>query len=492
MIKGQINVICIRMENRGLAILRELEMELEYNFEHVPTPSQSRLIQALARFLISEKPHCLLLVKGYAGTGKTSMVNMLVKTLGKVNMRAVLLAPTGRAAKVLAGYTEKNAFTIHKKIYFMQNSESERMHFVPAQNLHRNTVFVVDEASMIGWEDYARPGGGNLLLDLFTYVYNGRNCRLILIGDGAQLPPVGSARSPALDLKFLKSEFSLTAALCELTEVMRQREESGILALATDLRACVESESGLSRLPLEIPAVADVTPVFGADLQDVLEDVFTTYGVEGAVIVSRSNKRCNQFNREIRARVFFREEPVSAGDYVMAVKNNYHWLDAGSGAGFLANGDIMEILRIDKTVTRYGFNFVHATVRLIDYPNEPHLEVVLWVDALEVDAASMTGEDWEKLYRGVSEDYAHLNTKTARKQAIKKDPYYNAVQVKFAYAVTCHKAQGGQWPAVIVDQGYLTEDMIDVEYFRWLYTAVTRASERLYLLNFSERIFTIE
>lgn len=467
----------------------KLERDLEANFGYTPTRSQLLLINALARFLLSEKPHCLLMVKGYAGTGKTSMVNMLVKTLGSISMKAVLLAPTGRAAKVLSGYTGKNAFTIHKKIYFQQQSPSGRMHFVPAQNLYKNTVFVVDEASMIGWENYSSPGGGNLLLDLFNYVYNNRNCRLLLIGDGAQLPPVGSLKSPALDLKFLTSEFTLTAALCELKEVMRQKEESGILELATVIRACIENEAGLEQLPVHLPSQSDVRPITGNELQDVLEDVFANFGTEGAVIVSRSNKRCNQFNREIRARVFFREEPVSTGDYVMAVKNNYHWLDADSKAGFLANGDVMEIMRIGKSVSRYGFKFLHASVRMVDYPDEPHVEMVLWIDSLEVEAASMSRNDWEKLYNGVSEDYAHLKTKTEQKKAVKNDPYYNAVQVKFAYAITCHKAQGGQWPAVIVDQGYLTEEMIDIEYFRWLYTAVTRASEKLYLLNFSERIF---
>lgn len=480
------------MDNRSRIDSVALAKELESNFAHTPTDSQYRLIGALARFLLSEKPHCLLMVKGYAGTGKTSMVNMLVNTLDRVRMRAVLLAPTGRAAKVLATYTGKNAFTIHKKIYFVQTTPSGQLRFASARNLHKNTVFVVDEASMIGWENYASPKSRNLLLDLFTYVFNNQNCRLILIGDGAQLPPVGSPQSPALDLNFLKSEFSLTAALCELTEVMRQKEESGILELATQLRGCVEREGGLDHLPLVLPTQADVRSVYGNDLQDVLEDVFAWYGAEGVVIVSRSNKRCNQFNREIRTRVFFYEEPISSGDYVMAVKNNYYWLDVDSKAGFLANGDVMEILRIDKTVLRYGFKFVHATVRMIDYPQEPHLEMVLWADCLEVDAAAMSRKDWAALYQGVLEDYSHLKTLTERKKAVKNDPYYNAVQIKFAYAVTCHKAQGGQWPAVIVDQGYLTEEMIDVEYFRWLYTAVTRATQKLYLLNFSDRIFQRE
>lgn len=466
----------------------ELEGLLLDNFGFIPTQSQQNLIRAMARFLISDKPNCLLMVKGYAGTGKTSMVNTLVKTLPSVRMRSVLLAPTGRAAKVLSGYTGDRAYTIHKKIYFQQRTPSGGMVFSPARNLHKNTVFVVDEASMIGWENYGAPGGGNLLLDLFEYVYNGQNCRLMLIGDGAQLPPVGSAISPALDLKFLQSEFSLTAAMCELTEVMRQRDDSGILDIATDIRACLVGGS-MDQLPLKLPGKADVMQISGMELQDYLEDVFGKYGTEGSVIVSRSNKRCNQFNQEIRARVFFREELISTGDYIMSVKNNYHWLGDDSKAGFIANGDVMEILRIGKEESRFGFNFIHVSVRMIDYPDEPPVEMVLWTDSLYVDGPSMSSKDWGTLYNGVAEDYNHLPTKAERKKAVKQDDFYNAVQIKFAYAVTCHKAQGGQWPVVIVDQGYLTEEMIDEEYFRWLYTAVTRASEKLYLLNFSDKIF---
>lgn len=468
-----------------------IEKMLKSNFGFSPTPSQEKLIVAMSRFLNSDMPNCLLMIKGYAGTGKTSMVNTLVKTLPALHMRSVLLAPTGRAAKVLSGYSNQRAFTIHKKIYFQERLPSGAMAFVKAQNLHTNTVFVVDEASMIGWEDYNTPGGRNLLLDLFEYVYGGQNCRLILIGDGAQLPPVGSAVSPALDLKFLKSEFSLTAAICELTEVMRQRDDSGILALATDIRNCVEGAS-LKNLPLKTPALPDVIHMNGVDLQEYLETLVGTYGVEGCVIVSRSNKRCNEFNQAIRARVFYREENISTGDYVMAVKNNYHWLEETSRAGFIANGDVMEILRIGKQVERYGFNFIYATARMVDYPDEEPIEVVLWIDALMYDGPSMGYSDWEKLYNGVMQDYNHLPTKAARKKALKEDPFYNAVQVKFAYAVTCHKAQGGQWPAVIVDQGYVTEEMIDEQYFRWLYTAVTRASEKLYLLNFNEKIIQSE
>ncbi len=417
------------------------------------------------------------------------MVNALVKTLPAHHLKYSLLAPTGRAAKVLSGYTGERAYTIHKKIYFQQRTPSGGMHFVPAQNLHTNTIFVVDEASMIGWENYGGSGGGNLLLDLFEYVFNGKNCKLILIGDGAQLPPVGSDLSPALDLDFLKREFSLTAAICELTEVMRQREDSGILDLATDLRGFVKADKK-DDLPIPLPSKADVSPIDGMQLQDVLDDVFNRYGAEGSIIITRSNKRANLFNQQIRARIYFREEQLNSGDLVMAVKNNYHWLGEESHVGFIANGDVAEVERLGRHEERYGFNFVNATLRLIDYPDEPSVEALLWLDSLLVEGASMPSAASDKLYHGVQADYAHLPTKDERKKAIKEDPFYNALQIKFAYAITCHKAQGGQWPGVIVDQGYMTEEMLDQQYFRWLYTAVTRASERLYLLNFSEKVFS--
>jgi len=466
----------------------QVSVKLEENFGFVPTPSQENLIHALSRFLLSAKPNCLLMVKGYAGTGKTSMVNAIVKTLPNLRLKSVLLAPTGRAAKVLGSYSKRLASTIHRKIYFKQRTASGGVFFVPGRNLHTDTVFIVDEASMIGWENFTTAGGGNLLSDLFEYVYSGKNCRMIVIGDGAQLPPVGSALSPALNLDFLQREFTLTAAMCELSHVMRQAEDSGILSFATDLRKCIVDSDTEPELPLKIPMMPDIINISGDELQDVLESNFGTYGDEGAVIICRSNKRCNLFNQEIRARVFFREELVNAGDYLMAVKNNYHWMGEESKAGFIANGDIFEIMRIGKTVERYGFNFLHVTGRFVDYPDEPETELVIWTDSLAIEAAAMPDSSRDKLYRSVKKDYEHLRTSEERKKALATDPYYNAVQVKYAYAITCHKAQGGQWPVVIVDQGYLTEDMIDHEYFRWLYTAVTRATTKLYLLNFSNHL----
>lgn len=463
----------------------EMERILVQNFPFQPTPSQRNLFHALARFLLSQMPNCLLMVKGYAGTGKTTTVNSLVKSLSAINAKPVLLAPTGRAAKVMSGYTGYRAMTIHKKIYFLQTDAEGHSAFVLGKNLHKNAVFVVDEASMIGWVNHPTTHHKNLLLDLFTYVFGGHNCKLILIGDGAQLPPVGDDYSPALDLKFLKSEFELTAAVCELTEVMRQSDDSGILSLATHVRDFIQGGLGKESLPIVPPNTPDVVLVSGVDLQTYLEDVFTEFGAEGTVLVSRSNKRCNLFNQAIRNRVFFREEEVSTGDLIMAVKNNYHWLGPESKAGFIANGDVMEIVRIGREEEMYGFHFLYVTVRMIDYPDEIPVELMIWVDSISVEGASMPYEASREMYQSARETYMHLPTKGEQKKAIKEDPYLNAVQIKFAYAVTCHKSQGGQWPAVFVDQGYLTDELLDENYYRWLYTAMTRATQRLFLVNFS-------
>jgi exodeoxyribonuclease-5 len=467
---------------------QRLEALLLQNFGFEPTPSQEKLIHAMARFAVSEKPNCLLAVKGYAGTGKTTLVSALVKTLGVLRLKCVLLAPTGRAAKVLGAYSEERAYTIHKKIYFRRSNPDGASSFEPARNLHTHTVFVVDEASMIGNGTFSGSPGSSLLDDLMTYVYSGLNCRLLLIGDGAQLPPVGSEESPALDLRFLSTSFPVTSALCELSDVTRQSADSGILALATAVRAALWQKDTHAMLPFVIPAQPDVLSIDGNSLQDFLESAFGKYGDEGALIITRSNKRANLFNQSVRARVFFREEVVSGGDLIMVVKNNYHWLEEESKAGFIANGDVLEIQRIGAWEERYGFQFVHATMRMVDYPGELPFEAVLWLDSIDVEGPAMPREAQNKLYSATLEQYMHLPTKAERKKAVKEDPYFNALQVKFAYAVTCHKAQGGQWPAVFVDQGYLTDDMIDDNYLRWLYTAITRATKELYLLNFSPQL----
>jgi exodeoxyribonuclease-5 len=463
----------------------DVEDFLRTDFPFKPTTSQDKLIRALGRFLVSDKPNCLLVVKGYAGTGKTTAVRALIEVLPKIGLKYVMMAPTGRAAKVMSAYTGKSAGTIHKKIYFRQRTPSGGSFFVLGANLHTDTVFIVDEASMIGAAEFSPVGSGNLLEDLFEYAFNGKNCRLILIGDAAQLPPVGSRVSPALDLSYLRSLYSLTAAVTELSDVMRQREGSGILEFATSIRNAMGSES---TFPLSLPKGSDTIPISGNDLQEALEDEFSGRGVEGTILITRSNKRANQFNFEIRSRVFYRDEELSAGDLVMAVKNNYHWTADEPEVGFIANGESLSIRRLGKVFERYGFRFQEATVSLLDQDETREQEVVLWLDALTTEGASMPEAAVEKLYRNVLESYADLPTKKERREAVKKDPFYNALQVKFAYAVTCHKSQGGQWPVVFVDQGFLTEDMLDTEYLRWLYTAITRASEKVYLINFSDKV----
>ncbi len=469
----------------SVAHLKEILLR-HFGFE--PTPSQHKLLEALPRFVLSEKPNCALIVKGYAGTGKTTMVSALVKSLKEVGIKTVLMAPTGRAAKVLGNYSGRQALTIHKKIYFRRQSSDGNSQFEPAQNLHTNTVFVIDEASMIGSDFSSGSPGSSLLDDVLSYVFSGVNCRLLLIGDGAQLPPVGCEESPALDLPFLRNSFHLTAAACELNDVTRQSADSGILSLATAVRAALWKEELLAHLPFPVPHTPDVLPITGEDLQEHLEWAFAKYGEEGALIITRSNKRANLFNASIRARVYFREEVLSGGDYLMVVKNNYHWLGEESKAGFIANGDVVEVLRMGRWAERYGFNFVEATLRMVDYPDETPVEAWLWLDCLSVDAPSMNREAQNHLYNRTLEQYADLPTKAERVKAVKSDPFFNALQVKFAYAVTCHKAQGGQWPVVFVDQGYLTDEMLDNSYLRWLYTAVSRASEKLFLLNFSEKV----
>ncbi len=471
------------MERFSSSALEEL---LRANFGFEPTPSQHTLLSALARFIGSDKNRCTLIVKGYAGTGKTTMVNSLVKTLLHFNVRSVLLAPTGRAAKVLSNYTGVQASTIHRRIYALRRTRDGRTYFALAQNILRDTVFVVDEASMIGWDQHSSPSLGNLLQDLFEFVFSGFNCRLLLIGDGAQLPPVGSDQSPALELSFLKSHFEITAAACELVHVMRQKSGSGILQLATAVREALSLTDVKKCLPFHLPAQADVSMISGLELQDHLESAFGRYGAHGVTIITRSNKRANLFNQEIRARVYFRDEVVNAGDLLMNVKNNYHWLAPESKPGFIANGDVMEVLRLGRTAQMYGFDFIQATVRLVDYPDEPDQEVMLWINTLSSEGPSMPTGAVNQLYKHVLEAYSHIEDRELRKKAMNGDPYFNALQVKFAYAVTCHKSQGGQWPVVFVDQGYLTDEMLDREYIRWLYTAITRASEQLYLLNFSD------
>jgi len=451
-----------------------------------PTADQQDLAERMERFLFGAFERPAFIVRGYAGTGKTTSVAALVKSLPQFKIKTVLLAPTGRAAKVMSSFSAKMALTIHKKIYQSQKLSDGSIQMKLANNRHKNTVFIVDEASMISGD---RSGvGRNLLEDLIDYVFQGTNCRMIFIGDVAQLPPVGSELSPALDPKPLKYFYHLQLKGVELKQVLRQAHESGILFNASRLREQVQHEYPEIKFYLE--GFEDIHRIQGEALEEVLEKCYRYNGVDESIVVCRSNKRANLFNQQIRVRIKGLDERLASGDYVMVVKNNYHWLEADSPIGFIANGDIGEILSIGNWEERYGFTFVDVQFRLVDYPNQTPLEVKVMLDVLEADGPALTSDKQRGLFESVAEDYAHLSSKRERMEGIKSDPYFNALQIKFAYAVTAHKSQGGQWKNVIVDQGYLTEEMIDQQYARWLYTAISRASEQLYLLNFSEHFFS--
>lgn len=462
-------------------------------FPFETTSGQRTLLTKLSSFILGSNLDHIFVLKGYAGTGKTTLVSSLVKAMPALNGKTMLLAPTGRAAKVLSNYTQKQALTIHKKIYVRRPTSEGGFAFHLQQNLHTNTVFIVDEASMIsntgGLTKGGLFGGGSLLDDLIEYVFSGTNCKLIFIGDTAQLPPVGLDVSPALDIDYLKATYSFQVDSFELTEVVRQIGDSGILINATNLRNQIKEEEELQP-HFDVQNFKDIVRIGGEDLEDALNEAYNKFGAEDTMIVCRSNKRANIYNQQIRARIRWQESELSAGDYMMVVKNNYFWLPDESKAGFIANGDIIEILRVGKIQEMHGYRFADVRMRMIDYPDEPDLEVRLLLDTISSEAPALSQEDNKKLFDSVMLDYSDIADRRMRLKKVKEDGFFNALQVKFAYAVTCHKAQGGQWPCVFVEQGYLTEEMLNVEYLRWLYTALTRASQKLYLVNFNKEFYT--
>ncbi|MFO8055276.1 MAG: AAA family ATPase [Bacteroidales bacterium] len=461
-------------------------------YPYEPTKDQVRAIYILSRFIFTPRPRPLYVLKGYAGTGKTTIVSTLVNLLPGIGQKAVLLAPTGRAAKVLSNYSGQKASTIHKRIYFTQTGPDGSLHLKLQANKFKNTVFVVDEASMIHDSSLNANGfsGRSLLEDLVKYVYNDENCRLILIGDDAQLPPVGTDESPALNVEWLKRSFSLTAGMGEMKEVVRQARESGILMNATALRR--QQEASIPELPFfHLNDFSDIVCVPGYDLQEALETAFNSSDSDTeAVMITRSNKRANRFNQEIRNRILFRENKIDAGDRLMVVKNNYFWLDDKTEAGFIANGDMIEVLSLNGYEKLHGFDYANATIRMPDYPGMQAFDVMLMLDTLESESPSLTQQQQRERYNAFMQDFSYLNTKQEKQKVLKKNPLFNALQVKFGYALTCHKTQGGQWKYVFVDQGYITEDTIDTSYLRWLYTAITRATEKLFLVNFREEFFS--
>jgi len=466
----------------------DFHKELLNKFSYHPTIKQSKLFYLLVEFLFSKNERSLFLLKGYAGTGKTTTISTLVSSLWKINKKSVLLAPTGRAAKVISVYSKKQAFTIHKKIYFPKKMPNGSVDFVLQNNKHINTIFIVDEASMI--PDRPQNGklfeNGSLLDDLISYVYSGRNCKLILIGDTAQLPPVKLKLSPALEETRLEVEYSKMVHQIELDEVTRQHQNSGILANATLLRTLIENNSIYFEFDLNFPDIIRLED--GYDIEDAITGSYDNDGVEDTAIIVRSNKRANQYNQQIRSQIRGQENEISPGDYVMVVKNNYFWLKESSEAGFIANGDTCEVLRIHAIKELYGFKFAEVDIRMIDYPDQKPFETVLLLDTLTSETPSLTYEESNKLYEAVREDYCHEKSKYKQLLAVKKNVFFNALQVKFSYAITCHKSQGGQWKTIFIEQPYLPEGP-SKEYFRWLYTAITRAQEKLYLIGFKDDYF---
>jgi exodeoxyribonuclease V len=455
---------------------------------HQPTTSQQTLIEKIPGFITGENRRDILLVKGFAGTGKTSVIGALVKTMRVLKSKVILMAPTGRAAKVLSSYCSHNAYTIHKKIYRQKSSSDGTGKFVLDNNLHKNTLFIVDEASMISNQAFDSDvfGSGRLLDDLIKYVYNDQNCRLLMVGDTAQLPPVRIDISPALDSGYL-SAFGFNVTEVFLNEILRQAEDSGILFNATGIRFNItDSVPGLPHLTLD--DFTDIERVMGTELLEKISDSYENGGIEETIIITRSNKKANQYNKGIRNMILGREEELAAGDLLMIVKNNYFWLDKNETTDFIANGDIMEVVRVKGYQEMYGFRFADALVRFIDY-KDMEIEVKLLLDTIYSETAALSNERNKELFYAVMEDYADTPNKRKRFEQLKTNPWFNALQIKFAYAVTCHKAQGGQWKNVFIDQGYIREDMVNKEYLRWLYTAFTRSTDKLYLLNFSDQFF---
>ena len=494
------------------------------NFGFAPTSEQSEAIEAIGEFLVSRHDMELFLLRGYAGTGKTTLVGALVKTLNQLGQPVVLMAPTGRAAKVFSSYAEQPAYTIHKRIY-RQKSITDTDTFSLNVNLSKHTLFIVDEASMISNEGLSSStfGTGRLLDDLIQFVYSGEGCRLMLLGDTAQLPPVGEEESPALMASLLKS-YGLHVREKILTQVMRQLSESGILYNATAIRyrltamQCGVEEEDNCQFSILNSQFLDVAHVSGAELIDSLESSYSRWGTDDCMIICRSNKRANIYNQGIRSRILDRDDELCSGDRIMVVKNNYYWVEkelrakseelrvksenprsmqapslrerVGGEAlplSFIANGDIAVVRRVRRTREMYGFRFADVLLRFPDY-DDYEMETTVLLDTLQSESPSLTRDESERLFQAVMEDYAHLTTKKERYQQLRLDPHFNALQIKYAYAVTCHKAQGGQWGCIYIDQGYLPPDTSPIDYHRWLYTAFTRATEQVYLVNWPKEV----
>ncbi len=473
-------------------INKYLTSQIKSNFPFVPTEEQENSLEKISEFILSGDDRKVFVLCGYAGTGKTSLVAALVKTMVQLERKVVLLAPTGRAAKVFSSYSGMPAYTIHKRIY-RQKSIMEGSAFSLMDNRAVNTLFIVDEASMIANEGVSNFGSGALLDDLVEFVYSGRGCSLLLLGDTAQLPPVGEELSPALSQQYLRSMF-LDVQGVELTQVMRQLDGSGILQNATQLRKVITSGEAGYMPQIKLKGFADVCRVQGEELIEAIDSCYSDAGIDETIILCRSNKRANVYNEGIRRRILYREEELNRGDMLMVVKNNYYWREELGKEDktilekidFIANGDMAEIIHVGSTEEMYGFRFADVTLSFNDY-EDCELDVKIMLGTLTSESPSLTRAESEALFAAVWEDYPEIRSKRKRMEEVRKNPYYNALQVKYGYAVTCHKAQGGQWKRVFLDQGYITPEMATPDYYRWLYTAFTRATEKLYLVNWSDK-----
>ena len=476
------------------------------NFGYTPTEGQAKVLYHLSAFILTEKERPVYLLRGYAGTGKTTLVSALVKTLPSLGMRYQLLAPTGRAAKVMSTYTGKAASTLHRKLYRFQVNANGEFRMARAENKAKDTIFIVDECSMISDQGDGYSWSRSLLDDLIEYVFSGSCCKLLLIGDSAQLPPVGLDISPAMDFDILKNSFALTLATYEMKEVMRQNLDSGILYNATEIRNLMSTGQQSTvfydnqfELPLlDIKNFSDIEKIDPMSFEELLWQSFgDKRNNNDAVVICRSNKRANMFNQAIRSRVLQEEGELSTGDKLMVVKNNYYWSGQQSAVNgqqsnisFIANGDMVEIMRINKFEEMYGFHFADVDIQLTDYEEAPTLSVKIIMETLYSDSPALTNEEAKRLYQAVEEDYMDIPKAADRRKAMKDNPYYNALQVKFGYALTCHKTQGGQWSNVFIEAPYLPDETtLELGDLRWLYTAMTRASEKVYLVNFKDEWF---
>ncbi|WP_121965340.1 ATP-dependent RecD-like DNA helicase [Myroides sp. N17-2] len=468
---------------------------LRQKFPYELTLKQDIFLQKIADFVTNDSQDELFVLKGYAGTGKTTLLSTVVNELRSVNKFSIMLAPTGRAAKVISNYSNRSAFTIHKNIYYPKPSKAGgTFQYTMRNNRNRNTIFIVDEASMIGDAsagDTSMYPHGSLLDDLVYYVYSGFNCKLILIGDTAQLPPVNMTISPALDIDQLRFNYNMDVQHIELDEVMRQEEDSGILYNATELRLAIGSYFA-DTFQFQLKGFKDIIRlVDGYDIQDAIYSSYSNSGPEETTFIVRSNKRANAYNQQIRMRILDKDSEISAGDLLMVVKNNYFWLKDSPVTDFIANGDIIEVLQIYRTIELYSYRFASVRIRMIDYPDMAPFDTMIILDTLTSESPALTYDQMNKLYNEVLLDYEDEITKYKKMQKLKENEYFNALQVKFSYAITCHKSQGGQWETVFIEQPYLP-DGITEDYVKWLYTAMTRAKDKLYLIGFQDEYFLQE